>query len=133
VATALALLVSTAGCSPGYVLRAGYEEAKLLWRRQPITELLQQDTLDATTRRKFELVLRVREFAHNDLGLNVNGRYSTYATVDAAQLVHVVTAAERFRLEPYTWWFPIVGSVPYKGYFSEDEARAEAAVSNRRA
>ncbi len=33
-AVLIALLV--AGCSPTYVLRAGYEEAKILWRREPI-------------------------------------------------------------------------------------------------
>lgn len=121
------LALALAGCSPGYVLRAGYEEAKILWRRQPIDELLQRPTTDRATKEKFELVLRVRQFAEASLGLNVGGRYSAYAPVDAAQVVHVVTAAERFRLEPYTWWFPIVGRVPYKGYFSEAEARAEAA------
>jgi predicted aminopeptidase len=121
------LAVVTPACSPGYVLRAGYEEAKILWRRQPIEELLRQEGLDATTRHKLELVLRLRQFARDELALNVDGRYSTYATVDEAQLVHVVMAAERFRLEPYTWWFPIVGRVPYKGFFSEAEARAEAA------
>jgi predicted aminopeptidase len=30
-------------------------------------------------------------------------------------------------LTPYTWWFPIVGAVPYRGYFSHDDANAEAA------
>jgi len=74
------------------------------------------------------LVLRARKFAEDDLQLRVGGSYGTYAAVDADQIVHVVTAAQRFRLEPHFWWFPIVGSVPYKGYFSEAEARAEAAA-----
>lgn len=119
--------LSASACSPLYVLRAGYEEAKILWRRQPIEELLRTDALDAEMRRKLELVLRVRAFARDQLGLNVDGRYATYATVEDDQLVHVVMAAERFRLEPYTWWFPIVGRVPYKGFFSQEEALAEAA------
>jgi len=127
IALVLSFGLAAAACSPGYILRAGYEEAKLLWRRQPIEELLRQETLDTATQQKLELVLEAREFARDHLALNVDGRYSTYAAVDDAQLVHVVIAAERFRLEPYTWWFPIVGRVPYKGYFSEEEARAEAA------
>jgi predicted aminopeptidase len=69
----------------------------------------------------------VREFARDILKLNVGGSYATYASVDAAQIVHVVMAAERFRLEPYTRWFPIVGRVPYKGYFAAEEARSAAA------
>jgi predicted aminopeptidase len=113
-------------CSPGYVLRAGYEEAKILWRRQPIEHVLQRGDLDAATREKLELVLAVRSFARETLHLRVGDSYGSIAHVDADQVVHVVSAAYRLRLQPYTWWFPIVGRVPYKGYFSESAAQDEA-------
>jgi len=41
-------------------------------------------------------------------------------------LVLVVSAAYRDTLKPYTWWFPIVGTVPYKGYFDFNAARRDA-------
>lgn len=119
-------------CSPAYVLRAGYEEAKILWRRQSIAEMLRHDDIDAATRSKLELVLAVREFARDELHLRVDGSYATYARVDADQVVHVVTAAYRLRLQAYTWWFPIVGRVPYKGFFSQAAADAEAAALEQR-
>jgi predicted aminopeptidase len=50
------------------------------------------------------------------------------ARVDDRQVVYVVTAAPRDRLSAYTWWFPIVGSVPYRGYF--DRAAAEELVQD---
>ena len=118
-------------CSPGYVLRAGYEEAKILWRRQPIEALLQRSDLDASTRDKLELVRAVRIFARDTLHLRVGGSYGTLAQVDADQVVHVVSAAYQRQLQPYTWWFPIVGRVPYKGYFSESDAKDEAACLER--
>ncbi|MGH7789395.1 MAG: aminopeptidase, partial [Candidatus Binatia bacterium] len=103
-----------------------YEEARLLWRRQPIETLLAGE-LDAGTRAKLELSLAVRAFAAADLGLSVGGSYTSLAQVDAGQIVHVVSAAPRDRLVPYTWWFPIVGDVPYRGYFDVAQARALAA------
>ena len=38
----------------------------------------------------------------------------------------VLSAAYRDKLEPYTWWFPIVGRVPYKGFFDFDDAKKAA-------
>src|SRR5258708_20084191 len=41
-------------------------------------------------------------------------------------------AAPRDSIEPYTWWFPIVGRVTYRGYFNKDRADAEAAEMEQR-
>jgi predicted aminopeptidase len=125
-------LLTLAACSPLYVLRAGYEEARILWRREPITRLLADPELGKATRAQLELVLAVRAFARDDLGLRVGGSYSSYARVDPDQMVSVVAAAPRLQLVPYTWWFPIVGRVPYKGFFSAAAAEQEAESLERR-
>ena len=118
--------VLLASCSPTYVLRAGYEEAKILWNRRPIAEVLARKDVDPATREKLELVLRVRRFVEQDLAFNVGGSYSTITELDKPPVVYVVTAAPRTKLEPYLWWFPIVGHVAYKGYFDQADARHEA-------
>jgi predicted aminopeptidase len=126
-AAGVALALSLAGCATGYVVRAAYEEARLLWRRQPIEQVLARDTLEPAMRAKLELVLAVRGFAAAGLGLHVGGSYAAFAEVDGSQVVHVVSAAPRNALTPYTWWFPIVGEVPYRGYFDQADAEALAA------
>jgi len=126
-AAAVALALSLAGCAAGYVVRAAYEEARLLWRRQPIDQLLARDALEPAMRSKLELVLAVRHFAATALGLRVGGSYASFAEVDGSQVVHVVSAAPRDALTPYTWWFPIVGDVPYRGYFDQADAESLAA------
>jgi len=122
-------MLALSGCASSlYVLRSGYEEARILWRRQPIEKLLLQPDIDAETKQKLALVLDARAFARNALGLRVGGSFSSLARVDADQVVHVVVAARRDRLELVTQWFPIVGTVPYRGFFDEAAARAEAAA-----
>ena len=116
------------GCYAGYLARAAYEEGRILWNRKPIDDALARGDLPADIRAKLETVLAVRKFAAENLGLNVGGAYQSIAPVDQSAVVHVLMAAPRDSLEPYTWWFPIVGRVPYRGYFDESDATAEAAT-----
>jgi predicted aminopeptidase len=118
----LALLLLGA-CSPLYVIRAGYEEAKILAARESIAELVGDSATPPATRDKLRLVLEARTFAENTLNLDVGDSYTTFSQVDSDTLALVLSGAHRDRFEPYTWWFPIVGRVPYKGYFSEEQAK----------
>ncbi len=118
------------GCSPIYVLRAAYEEGKILWRREPIVEYVQRPEVTLENQEKLKLVLAVREYARDVLKLNVGGSYSSYSYVDRPDLTHIVVAAPKTELRPYTWWFLIVGSVPYKGFFEKADAEEEAARLN---
>src|SRR5689334_2976685 len=87
----LALLaVAFSGCSPTYVMQAAYEEGKILWRRQPIEEALNNKDLDPKTRDKFKLVLAVREYARDQLKFNVKGSYSSVSFVDRQNLSYVL-------------------------------------------
>lgn len=125
-AAALAALATTA-CSPTYVLRAGWEEARILSSRRPIRAVVHDTTVSRETRDKLRLVLDARDFAERDLGLRAGRSYETYARITRDTLALNVLAAPEFGLYWHTWWFPIVGRVPYKGYFDFDEALAEAA------
>jgi predicted aminopeptidase len=108
-----------------YLLRAGWEEGKILWRRQPIAELAVDPTTPAPLRAKLGVVLAARAFAGDSLGLRSGKSFTTYSALDRDTLVLLVSGAYRDRLKSYTWWFPIVGRVPYKGYFDFNQARAE--------
>lgn len=106
-----------------YLLRAAWEEGKILLRRRPIAEVAADSTVNAQVRVKLDLVTRVRAFAASDLQLKAGESFTTYSRVDHDTLVLVLSGAYRDRLQPYTWWFPIVGRVPYKGFFDFAAAR----------
>jgi predicted aminopeptidase len=119
--------VLLSGCSPIYVARAGLEEARILSRRRPIPRVIEDPATSADTRRKLMLVLQARSFADRALGLAVGESYTTYSYVDSDTLLLVVSGSRKDRFQAYTWWFPIVGRVPYKGFFRFDDAHREAA------
>ena len=80
-------------------------------------------------RAKLQLVLEARRFAVDSLGLPAKDAFTQFTQLDHDTLVLVLSGAHRDRLVPVTWWFPIVGRVPYKGYFDFEEAqRAERAL-----
>lgn len=112
-----------ASCSSArYVLRAGMAEARILAARQPIDEVVASPATPEETRRKLELVLTARTFAAHSLELDAGDSYTTFTQLDTDTLALVLSAAEKDRFRFVTWWFPIVGSVPYKGYFELDDA-----------
>ena len=109
-----------------YVARAAIAEGGILLRARPIANVLADSATDGATRGKLELVLAARDFAADSLHLAARKTYTTYSRVAHDTLVFVLTASRSDRLEEHTWWFPVVGRVPYKGFFSLTQAQAEA-------
>jgi predicted aminopeptidase len=123
IAVVLFLALTPTGC---YLSRAGWEEARILAGRKDIGRLVDDPRTDAATRLKLQLVLAARAFARDSIGLDVGESFTTYSRLRRDTLVLVLSAAYRDRLEAHTWWFPIVGRVPYKGFFDFDAAQDAA-------
>jgi predicted aminopeptidase len=107
-----------------YLLRAGWEEGKILARRRSIAAITADSATPAPLRAKLDLVLAARAFAKDSLGLKTGQSFTTFSQLDRDTLVLVLSGAYRDRLKAYSWWFPVVGRVPYKGYFDFAQARA---------
>jgi predicted aminopeptidase len=108
-----------------YLAHAGVGQARLLWSRESLTP----ETVAALPQRErdsYEAFRSALSFGES-LGLKQTNSFSRLADTGKDWLVQVVTAAPANSLEPVTWWFPIVGSVSYRGYFDEARARAFAA------
>lgn len=124
----VALISAPTGC---YLSRGAWEEAKILSRREPISEIVARPGVPDEMRSKLKLVLAARTYAKDSLKLRVKDSFTTYSRLDHDTLVLLLSAAYRDTLKAYTWWFPIVGRVPYKGYFDFDQARRTAEEMKR--
>jgi hypothetical protein len=126
---ALFMLVTPIG---RYLARGAWEEGKILTRRRSITDLVADSTTPAATRAKLQLVLAARKFAVDSLGLPAKDAFTKFTQLDGDTLVLVLSGTRKDALVPATWWFPIVGRVPYKGFFDFDGAKkAEKALAGR--
>jgi predicted aminopeptidase len=108
-----------------YVSRAGLEEIRILQNREPIADLVAREGTDPATRHALRLVLQSRDYAAS-LGLEAKETYTAYSDVGRDTLLLVLQAAPKDCICPYTWKYPIVGRIPYKGFFDLDAARREA-------
>src|SRR5256714_11588337 len=74
-----ALWLSPTGC---YLSRGAWEEAKILSRRQPISELIADRRTPKDAREKLKVVLAARQYAKTSLALRTKDRFTTYSRLD---------------------------------------------------
>ena len=86
-----------------------------------IEEAIQNET-NPEIKRLLGEVSKIKRFAESHLYLRPSENYSAYYDTDQEGITFVVTASKRDRLVPYTWWFPIIGNVAYKGFFDKEDA-----------
>jgi predicted aminopeptidase len=122
----LAALIT--GCSSvGYYRQAIGGQYEILAKREPIPEVIARADTRPALREKLRLVLNIREFAERELQLKADGHYAEYADLGRRYVVWNVYAAPEFSLEPKKWWYPVVGRLKYRGFFSEKDALAYGA------
>jgi predicted aminopeptidase len=109
-----------------YITRAGFEETRILKSRQPLSRMVRDRSVAPAVRNSLALVLEARDYAAK-LGLEAKETYTTYADVGRDTLLLVLQAAPKDCICPHTWKYPIVGRIPYKGFFDVAAARREAA------
>lgn len=124
----LGLAVAGSGCeSTGYYRQAVAGQMEILTRARSVKSLLADPGTPPELQSKLRLLLELRTFAERELGLPTDGHYLSYTDLKRPHAVWTVQAAPEFSLQPKSWWYPVVGSATYRGYFSETEARRYAA------
>jgi predicted aminopeptidase len=124
----LALIAADSGCRTiGFYAQAIKGQYQIFAHQELIEKLIADPQTPAKLREQLQLVQQLRAFAKDQLKLPVDGHYRKYVDLHRPYVVWNVQAAPQFSLQPRTWWYPLVGSLEYRGYFSEKGARKYAA------
>src|SRR5437867_9771272 len=75
-----------------YLVRAAWEEGRILARRRPITDIVQDSATPAATRSKLQVVLAARAFAADSIGLRARQSFTAYSRLAHDTLVLVLSA-----------------------------------------
>jgi predicted aminopeptidase len=125
----LLMILALSGCQTiRFYSQAVAGQYEILVHQTPLDELIKDPGTDPKLKAQLELVLKIRQFAAQELKLRPDGSYLKYVDLHRPFVVWNVNVAPRLSLEPKTWWFPIVGSASYRGYFSQTGARRYAAI-----
>jgi predicted aminopeptidase len=107
-------------------VKSAVSQAELLRKRVPIEEALKDPRLSAEQKRKMLLAQEAKSFAETNLGLAKTKNYSAFVQLDRPYVTYVVSAASKNELKHFLWDYPLVGSLPYKGFFDPAGAKEEA-------
>jgi predicted aminopeptidase len=120
----LMMVIAASGCmSMRYYTQAIHGQYQVLAHRQRIDKLIANPQTPVKLRQQLQLVQELRKFAQTDLKLPVGDSYNKYVDVHRKYVVWDVQAAPPYSLQPKTWWYPFLGRLAYRGYFSEKSAR----------
>ncbi|MEP6669688.1 MAG: aminopeptidase [Chthoniobacter sp.] len=119
--------LATSGCSTvRFYSQAIDGQAEILNKARPIPAVMQDDGVSARVKQKLTVVEDARRFAGAQLELPADREYARYTDLGRRYVSWVLFAAPEFSVEGKTWWYPFVGSLEYRGYFTEKAARDEA-------
>jgi predicted aminopeptidase len=129
----LAVLSIFSGCQTvSFYAQAAKGQYQIIAHQKPIQKLLDDTNTPAELKARFVLLENLRSFAKTNLALPVDDHYRKYVDVHRPFVVWNVEAAPEFSMEPKSWWYPLVGSLEYRGYFSKRGATNYAAVLRRK-
>ena len=92
-----------------------------------LNKALQSEDLSAEEKQKLKLVPEIKAFAKNRLKMEIDEDiYSSYVKLNRPYVSWLLRVSLAYELKAYLWRFPIVGRVPYKGFFRKEKALSEA-------
>lgn len=119
-----ALLTCSCGTINFYTQAAGGQME--IWRKSRANaSALADPAVSDHVKQRLRLIEELRAFAAGDLHLPTKS-FSKYCDLKRPYVVWVVFAAPEFSVEAKKWWYPLVGSLKYRGFFNEADARREA-------
>lgn len=108
-----------------YGIEQGIGQLKLVHNSIPIDKVLKDKSYPDSMKNKLLLVKEMKSFAIDSLGLKQSKNYNTVYDQKGETIVWIMYASPKYEMTVYNWHFPIVGDLPYIGYFKKKKALKE--------
>ncbi len=108
-----------------YGVKQASGQLSILMNTCSVKEVLNSKELSQEEKAKLLLIDSVKKFSVAQLAYKPSSSYTTYYDQRKGVKLWVVSASEPWCFNAYTWYFPIVGEVSYKGFFDSNAAKKE--------
>ncbi|MCC6370436.1 MAG: aminopeptidase [Bacteroidia bacterium] len=108
-----------------YLLYQGTGQLQVLLKTQSMANYRSTAQANERQLKNLELVEQIKTYSIDSLAYKPTKNFTTVYNQQNAPILWVITACKPFAFEPYTWQFPVVGRVSYKGFFKKELAEKE--------
>jgi predicted aminopeptidase len=124
---AVLLVVTPLLLSSCYITGEGLHYLGLLSRGRPVAAALADPKTPEATKELLRRATAIEAFGRERLGQRATRNFRKIVELEGDTLVHVVQACAELSFDRYLWNYPLVGKLPYRGYFETAGADKEAA------
>jgi len=123
---ALCVLLFNSACSTTqYLYQAAKGQLAICNRARKLDEVLKDERVSKRVRGLLSEIPSIKSYSEK-IGLKPTSNYREYVQLDRPAVSYIVSACEELEFKPKIWSFPIVGTVPYLGWFSPEAAKKQA-------
>ncbi len=117
-------LLAAGGCGPDlfYLPSIALGQLDAILNSVPLERAIATAPLDEEQISKLELIIDVRAFAEQAMGLDPGESFTLFVDTGPTSNAYNISASAKHRFQPMHWTFPLIGSVPYLVYFDLDQA-----------
>ncbi len=107
-----------------YLFHQSRGQVSILMNRQDFEVFVSENQLTEKQKLNLELITKIRKYSVDSLNYRPTKNFMKIFNQKNSPVLWVITASEKYKIKPYYWKFPVVGTVSYKGFFNEQRAIA---------
>lgn len=108
-----------------YLFSQARGQLQVLSNTMPISGFSRSKALGPREAQNLQLIERIKSYSVDSLAYLPTDNFTTIYDQENSPVLWVITASEPYAIKPYTWSFPLIGRVSYKGFFNKKLAETE--------
>lgn len=108
-----------------YLIQQAKGQVHVLLGTQSFQSYQAENKLSDQELKNLQLIQLIKQYSIDSLGYKPTQNFTNIYDQKNKPILWVITASDKYKLNPFEWQFPLLGNVSYKGFFEKDLALKE--------